>query len=80
VVPVTIVGSHYVMPKKRFRIRPGTVTVIFHDPIEPKDFGSRECLTANVRQAIESGLPPEFRDSTPLTTMDTKVHEGSASS
>jgi 1-acyl-sn-glycerol-3-phosphate acyltransferase len=80
VVPVTIVGSHYVMPKKRFRISPGTVTVIFHDPIEPKDFGSRDCLTAKVRQAIESGLPPEFRDSTPLTTTDTKVHERSASS
>ena len=37
--PVTIVGTHYVMPKKRFSINPGTVTVIFHEPIEPKDFG-----------------------------------------
>ena len=79
VVPVTIVGSHYVMPKKRFAIKPGTVTVIFHDPIEPKDFGSRECLMMQVRRAIDSGLPNEFREATALTTEATKVHEGSAS-
>lgn len=60
VVPVTIVGSHYVMPKRRFAIKPGTVTVIFHDPIEPKDFGSRECLMAKVREVINSGLPPGY--------------------
>jgi 1-acyl-sn-glycerol-3-phosphate acyltransferase len=79
VVPVTIVGSHYVMPKKRFAIKPGIVTVIFHDPIEPQQFGNRECLMAKVRKAIDSGLPPEFQESNPVTTKDTKVHEGSAS-
>ena len=79
IVPVTIVGSHYVMPKRRFAIKPGTVTVIFHEPIEPKDFGSRDCLMAKVRKAIESGLPAEFQESTPITTKDTKVHEGRAS-
>ena len=42
VVPVTIAGSHYVMPKGRFAIKPGIVTLIFHAPIEPEDFGSRK--------------------------------------
>jgi 1-acyl-sn-glycerol-3-phosphate acyltransferase len=79
VVPITIVGSHYVMPKRRFAIKPGTVSVIFHDPIEPKDFGSRECLMEQVRRAIDSGLPAEFQESTPIATKDTKVHEGTAS-
>jgi 1-acyl-sn-glycerol-3-phosphate acyltransferase len=79
VVPITIVGSHYVMPKRRFAIKPGTVTVIFHDPIEGADFGSRDCLMAKVRRAIDSGLPPEFREANSLTTKDTKVHEGTAS-
>jgi 1-acyl-sn-glycerol-3-phosphate acyltransferase len=79
IVPVTIVGSHYVMPKKRFAIKRGTVTVIFHDPIEPKEFGSRDCLMAKVRKAIDSGLPAEFQESTPITTKDTNVREGTAS-
>src|SRR5579863_4790212 len=79
VVPVTIVGSHYVMPKKRFAIKPGTVTVIFHDPIEAKDFGGREYLMAQVRRAIDSGLPAKLQEEIPLTSKDTEVHEGSAS-
>ena len=62
VVPVTIAGTHYAMPKKRFAIRPGTVKVIFHKPIEPKDFGSRECLMEKVRAAIDSGLPEQYRE------------------
>lgn len=60
VVPLTISGSHTVMPKGRFAIKPGIVTVIFHAPIEPEDFGSRECLTERVRRAIESGLSMEM--------------------
>src|SRR3984885_6194134 len=62
VVPVTIAGTHYVMPKGRFAIKPGTVTVRFHPPIEPKDFGGRECLMEQVRRAIDSGLPEEFQE------------------
>ena len=61
VVPVTVSGTHYVMPKQRFAIKPGKVQVIFHDPIEPRDFGSREDLMKKVRTAIDSGLPPEYQ-------------------
>ncbi len=61
VVPVTIAGTHYVMPKARFAIKPGLVRVIFHPPIEPKDFGTRECLMEKVRKAIDSGLPVEHQ-------------------
>jgi len=61
VVPMTITGTHYAMPKGRFAIKPGRVQVIFHAPIEPKDFGSRECLMEKVRAVIESGLPEELR-------------------
>jgi 1-acyl-sn-glycerol-3-phosphate acyltransferase len=79
IVPVTIVGTDYVMPKRRFAIKPGTVTVIFHRPIEPKDFGSRDCLMAKVRRIIDSGLPVELREIVPETTQQARVHEGSAS-
>jgi len=66
VVPVTISGTHYVMPKTRFAIKPGTVTVILHPPIEPGDFVSRECLTDKVRAAIDAGLPEQYRSSDSL--------------
>ena len=62
VVPVTISGSHYIMPKGRFAIKPGTVTLTFHPPIEPQDFGSREELMKKVRRAIDSGLPEEMQE------------------
>ena len=61
VVPVTIVGTHQLMPKKRFEITPGRVKILFHDPIEAKDFGGRECLMERVRAVISGGLPSEYR-------------------
>ena len=62
VVPITISGTEKVMPKARFAICPGTVTVEFHDPIEPADFGERDCLMTKVRQAINSGLPKDLQE------------------
>jgi 1-acyl-sn-glycerol-3-phosphate acyltransferase len=61
VVPITISGTEAVMPKARFAIRPGLVTVEFHDPIEPADFGDRDALMAKVRAAINGGLPAELQ-------------------
>src|SRR5579862_4849102 len=62
IVPITISGTEEVMPKARFAISPGEVTVQFHDAIEPADFGSRDCLMAKVRAAINAGLPPDLRE------------------
>ncbi len=61
VVPVTISGTHHVMPKKRFSIKAGEVFVTFHPPIEPAEFGSREELMAKVRNTINSELPAEYQ-------------------
>ena len=76
IVPMTIVGTHYAMPKKRFAIKPGPVKVIFHPAIEPKDFGDRDALMEKVRSMIESALPTEYRQEK-STTEDTEVHGGS---
>src|SRR5438445_1080517 len=73
VIPITIVGTHFAMPKTRFAIKPAKVRVIFHPPINPKDFGSRECLMEKVRSVIETGLPEEYRHKS-STTQDTEVH------
>lgn len=62
VVPITISGTERVMPKAKFAIEPGTVTVQFHPPIEPSEFGDRETLIAKVRGVINSGLPKGLRE------------------
>jgi 1-acyl-sn-glycerol-3-phosphate acyltransferase len=76
VVPMTIVGTHSAMPKGRFTIKPAAVKVIFHAPIEPKDFGSRDELMEKVRAAIEGGLPQEYRSEKSLTTEGAEAHGG----
>ena len=60
VVPVTISGTHAVMPKRRLSLKPGPVTVTFHPPIEPSEFGTRENLMERARAAISSALPPQL--------------------
>ncbi len=67
VVPMTIVGTHYAMPKKRFAIKPGLVKVIFHPPIRPRDFGDRDALMEKVRAVIESSLPEEYKQHSSTT-------------
>jgi len=65
VVPITIAGTYSVMPKRRFAITPGRVKVIFHDPIDPGNFESREALMENVRCTIDGGLPRELQQVAP---------------
>jgi 1-acyl-sn-glycerol-3-phosphate acyltransferase len=67
VVPVTIVGTHEAMPKARFSVKRGAAKIIFHKPIEPSEFGSRECLMETVWQVINSGLPPEYQQTLPTS-------------
>jgi 1-acyl-sn-glycerol-3-phosphate acyltransferase len=62
VVPITISGTERAMPKARFGIQPELVTVRFHEPIEPADFGDRDNLMSKVRAVINSGLPEELRE------------------
>jgi len=60
-IPVSIWGTETMMAKGSQRIRPGTAHVIFHEPINPADYQSREDLMAAVRVAIASGLPEWMR-------------------
>lgn len=61
IVPMTILGTFEIMPKGSLAIRAGTATLIFHEPIDPKDFATREALTEAVRQKMAEPLPPERR-------------------
>jgi 1-acyl-sn-glycerol-3-phosphate acyltransferase len=49
------------MAKGKFGIKRGTVHLVFHAPIYPKDYATREELSAAVRAAITSGLPEWMR-------------------
>lgn len=61
ILPMTIVGSHELWPKGRFGITKGTVTVVFHEPIDPRRFTDRDSLMAAVRAQIENALPEHQR-------------------
>ncbi len=57
VVPVTMLGTQALMPKGKLRIAPGTVTIVFHAPIDPKKYQDRDALAEAVRASIASSLP-----------------------
>ena len=61
IVPVTTLGTFEMMPKGKFASKGGTATLVFHPPIDPKQFDSRVELTEAVENAIRSALPPERR-------------------
>ena len=60
-IPVSIHGTETMMAKGSLRIRPGVAHIIFHEPIHPGDFATREELMDAVREAIASGLPEWMR-------------------
>jgi 1-acyl-sn-glycerol-3-phosphate acyltransferase len=61
VVPVSIWGTESMMKKGSLRIFPGIAHVVFHPPVLPRDYASRDDLMAAVREAIASGLPEWMR-------------------
>jgi 1-acyl-sn-glycerol-3-phosphate acyltransferase len=57
VVPISIWGTESMMKKGSLRITPGTAHVVFHAPLWPRDYATRENLLAAVRESIASSLP-----------------------
>ena len=60
-IPVSISGTETIQGKGSLRIKPGTAHVVFHPPIDPTAFATREELMHAVRVAIASGLPELMR-------------------
>jgi 1-acyl-sn-glycerol-3-phosphate acyltransferase len=60
-IPVSIYGTETMMAKGSLRIRPGTAHIVFHAPIYPANFATRDDLLQAVRAAIASGLPEWMR-------------------
>jgi 1-acyl-sn-glycerol-3-phosphate acyltransferase len=56
-IPVSIWGTETMMAKGSMRIHPGTAQIVFHAPVYPANFATREELLLAVRAAIASALP-----------------------
>jgi 1-acyl-sn-glycerol-3-phosphate acyltransferase len=56
IVPMTILGTRAIWPKGSMAIKPGTATVVFHPPIDPKQYPEREALMDAVRASIASAM------------------------
>jgi 1-acyl-sn-glycerol-3-phosphate acyltransferase len=58
ILPVTITGSHAVLPSHSFNLLPGTIRIQVHQPIDTMAYAEseRERLMEDVRAAIASGL------------------------
>ena len=61
-IPVSISGTETIQGKGSLRIHPGTARIVFHPPIAPSGFATREGLMQAVRAAIASGLPEWMRN------------------
>jgi 1-acyl-sn-glycerol-3-phosphate acyltransferase len=60
-IPVSIYGTETLMARGSFGIRPGTAHIVFHEPLFPAEFATRDDLMKAVRAAIASGLPEWMR-------------------
>lgn len=65
IVPMTVEGCYDMMRKGEFKIRPGNITVTFHDPIDVSHLTveDRDVLIQQVRRAIVAG-----KDGAPSST------------
>lgn len=61
-IPITIYGTEKIIPWGSIRIHPGTAHVIFHPPIDPADYATRDDLSDAVRAIIASALPEKMRN------------------
>jgi 1-acyl-sn-glycerol-3-phosphate acyltransferase len=61
-IPVSIYGTETLMAKGSFAIKPGTAHIIFHAPLYPVNYASRDELSQALRTVIASALPEWMRD------------------
>ena len=52
IVPLAVVGGHAMLPPGKVLIRPGQYSISFGQPVDPKDFPSREAVITEVRARI----------------------------
>lgn len=70
IVPISVSGANKIMRRGDFRIYPGPVRIIIHDPVPTTgcDLADRAVVASKVRRAILEGLTP---DEIPLESQTT---------
>lgn len=60
-LPITLLGTHEILPSKTLNLRPGRARMVIHPPVDPSGKELRS-LMHECRQAIASALPPGQQD------------------
>jgi 1-acyl-sn-glycerol-3-phosphate acyltransferase len=60
-IPVSISGTERLLGKGSLRMKRGVANVVFHPPIDPANFATRDELMQAVRTSVASGLPEWMR-------------------
>lgn len=58
ILPITLLGTHEMLPAKSLDLRPGKVSMVIHPAIQPGEHSQRELMDAAGR-AIASALPED---------------------
>jgi 1-acyl-sn-glycerol-3-phosphate acyltransferase len=61
-IPISLWGTESMMKKGSVRITPGVAHLLFHPPVYPADYATRDELLHAVRTAIASSLPEWMRN------------------
>jgi 1-acyl-sn-glycerol-3-phosphate acyltransferase len=61
-VPISIFGTEQIIPWGSNRIHPGETHIVFHPPLDPADYATRDDLSEAVRAVIASALPERMRN------------------
>jgi 1-acyl-sn-glycerol-3-phosphate acyltransferase len=66
ILPVTVSGTCEVLPARRFDLRPGTATLMIHEPVPTGNLSTADLprLSDRVREIIRSALPDDAADQT----------------
>lgn len=62
ILPVTVNGGRFALPKGTMALLPGKMEIIIGDPIDPRSYGieDQERLMGSVKSAIENNLDLEY--------------------
>lgn len=66
IVPVSIIGSHTILPAGSLRLHPGVIRVVIGEPIQTSQYAvddrnAEKALMHRVHEAVAAALPPEMR-------------------